>query len=307
MNKEIISVGVLSYNSEKTILETLNSILSQDYGSKHIELLIGDDASTDNSQKIIKNWVDINRDAFHEVKILFQNRNKGVVNNFNFVCYNASSCWIKPIAADDILINNCITELVLFSKENKTAKCIFCKVQKFNEASNLGSYPRNNYYFNLTAEKQFQALLIDNFVPAPGAFLELNFLKKMGFAEKHISMEDYPLWLKITSKNSRLYLLEKELVKYRIGNSLSNSTNRLINTIINKDVYSCKIRYLKEYTGSKPMYLLLLWDIKLSRLNDFIRIYIFKNKKKPFYNFLSSIFRLLSPLFLMRKITFLSK
>lgn len=55
MNKEIISIAILSYNSESTILETLNSILEQNYGCQYIELIFGDDGSKDDTQKLIKN------------------------------------------------------------------------------------------------------------------------------------------------------------------------------------------------------------------------------------------------------------
>ena len=37
-NKETITVGVITFNSSTTVLETLESIKNQTYGSKFIEL-----------------------------------------------------------------------------------------------------------------------------------------------------------------------------------------------------------------------------------------------------------------------------
>ena len=58
MDKNIFSIVVLSYNQKSLIKETLNSIYNQSF--KNIELVISDDASTDNTQKIITEWVEKN-------------------------------------------------------------------------------------------------------------------------------------------------------------------------------------------------------------------------------------------------------
>ena len=53
MNPELASVIMPSYNSENTISRSIESILSQSY--TNFELLITDDGSNDNTQKIVKN------------------------------------------------------------------------------------------------------------------------------------------------------------------------------------------------------------------------------------------------------------
>ena len=52
MSNDLISVIMSSFNSEKTIEESIQSILNQDY--KNIEFLIVDDGSTDNTLRIMK-------------------------------------------------------------------------------------------------------------------------------------------------------------------------------------------------------------------------------------------------------------
>lgn len=48
----LVSVVVITYNSSKYIVETLNSVKKQTY--KNIELIITDDCSTDNTVSVIK-------------------------------------------------------------------------------------------------------------------------------------------------------------------------------------------------------------------------------------------------------------
>jgi glycosyltransferase involved in cell wall biosynthesis len=52
-----VSVCVPTYNHEKYIRQTLNGVLMQQTNFE-IEIVIGDDASTDNNQQIIQEYVD---------------------------------------------------------------------------------------------------------------------------------------------------------------------------------------------------------------------------------------------------------
>ncbi|QQG44095.1 MAG: glycosyltransferase family 2 protein [Candidatus Roizmanbacteria bacterium] len=55
MNK-LISVVIATFNSERTLDKTLNSIRVQNYPQEKIELILADGGSTDNTQKIGKNY-----------------------------------------------------------------------------------------------------------------------------------------------------------------------------------------------------------------------------------------------------------
>ena len=55
MEKEVITVSVLTYNSSKTVLETLDSIKAQTY--LYLNLNICDDCSTDETIKICEEWI----------------------------------------------------------------------------------------------------------------------------------------------------------------------------------------------------------------------------------------------------------
>ena len=56
-----VTIIVLCYNAEATIIDTLESIRLQDY--KRISLIIGDDASRDNSVEIARRWIKDNEKA----------------------------------------------------------------------------------------------------------------------------------------------------------------------------------------------------------------------------------------------------
>ena len=57
MKKEpLVDVCVITYNHEDFISTCLESILAQSY--QNFRILVGDDASTDNTQKIVKSYQD---------------------------------------------------------------------------------------------------------------------------------------------------------------------------------------------------------------------------------------------------------
>lgn len=54
MENELVSVIIACYNAEKYIDECLESVINQSY--QNIEIIICDDASTDNSYSLLKKW-----------------------------------------------------------------------------------------------------------------------------------------------------------------------------------------------------------------------------------------------------------
>lgn len=70
-----VGVVIITYNFEKYILETLNSIANQTH--KNIELVISDDHSTDRTNFIIEKWLEENKKRFRDVIFSKSNVNKG--------------------------------------------------------------------------------------------------------------------------------------------------------------------------------------------------------------------------------------
>ena len=74
LSSPLLTVLMPVYNAEKFLAESINSILSQTYSD--FELLILDDASTDNSLKIIRTHAKEDK----RIKILVNKTNQGKLN-----------------------------------------------------------------------------------------------------------------------------------------------------------------------------------------------------------------------------------
>jgi len=100
--QDLISVIVCTYNQEDTIGRTLDSILSQKCHLP-IEIVIGEDGSTDNTLSICQEYQKIHPDT---IRILANHVNKGFVRNY-FDCLHACrGKYVADCAGDDFWIDN---------------------------------------------------------------------------------------------------------------------------------------------------------------------------------------------------------
>ena len=92
-----ISVGVITYNQEATIRQTLDSILAQK-GDFDLELVIGEDCSTDDTYAICADYAERYPDV---VKLLPNTHNLGIMANFARVMRACTGDYIGICAGDD--------------------------------------------------------------------------------------------------------------------------------------------------------------------------------------------------------------
>ena len=231
-----VSVAVISYNAENTILATLDSILAQDYGADRIELLISDDASTDATVETARVWLENNKTQFYATQLIVNKENLGVSANYNVACKACAAQWIKVIAADDLLLDNCISSNMRYVIQNPSAKAVFSYMKCFGANEHIFPSASSLSFFRLCAKKQNLYLRYFSFNIAPTQFINSDLLKNIGYAdEKYRLVEDLPLWLKITANDVRLHFTDAVTVKYRVGNSVSTTLEKFIN----KDFVNC--------------------------------------------------------------------
>ena len=92
----LISVAMATYNGEKYIAKQLESILAQTYGP--IEIVITDDASTDNTVQLIEKF----QKDHGCIKLLKNEHNRGVNKTFENSFLNCSGDFIAISDQDDI-------------------------------------------------------------------------------------------------------------------------------------------------------------------------------------------------------------
>ncbi len=228
--REIVSVAVISYNAAGTIEETLNSILRQDHGPENIELIISDDASTDQTAALTDSWLTVNGCAFHKAKFITNDSNGGVSKNCNTAWRAATGEWIKTIAADDILLEHCVSSNIAFVYGHSDCSAVFSKMKWFGGIERITPEPSQIRLFELPADQQYKALRFGSFNFAPTSFIRRKALESVGYADERFrNIEDLPLWLTLTKHGYRLFFNDDVTVRYRVANSISKSSSRFVN------------------------------------------------------------------------------
>ena len=221
MEKPLVSVTVITYNSSKTVLETLESIKEQTY--QNIELIVSDDCSTDNTVELCRDWIEQNKDRFVRAELLTVEKNTGVAGNCNRAGAACRGEWGKGIAGDDIMMPNCIQDcmdyiaahpdtIYLFGKQ----KAFGASEEKCKEIDSIFDYS----FFNMTQEEQLHRLIFgENCVPATAVFCHRQHAKAIGVKndERIPLLEDWPKWINLLRAGVKLHYVDKVLVKYRVG------------------------------------------------------------------------------------------
>lgn len=222
MAEPLVSVCVITYNASKSITETLTSIKNQTY--RNIELIISDDCSPDDTVIQCQKWIEAHKSRFVRTEIITVTQNTGIAANANRACSHAHGEWIKFIG-DDILCECAVDQYLSFISENPQAQIVFAKAKLFypNNPHKAKDeiWPNNKQltFYTLSAREQFESLLSENCVAAPTSFFHKDILSKYTFDERFKFVEDYPMWLKLTHNNIKLFLLNEVTVYYRITTS----------------------------------------------------------------------------------------
>lgn len=228
MNNPLVSIAVITYNSAKTVIETLESIKAQTY--RNIELIISDDCSTDNTVELCHRWTEQNKDSFVRTEILTTEKNTGVTCNENRAWNAAQSDFLKPIAGDDILLPECIKDNMAYMQKHPNAVLVFSKPQVIGLSTKKAKLYEAGFdysFFEMSSKEQYERIKYSNCIPSCTMFLNLKKIREIGlFLDERIPMmEDRVLFINATLLNVPFDFFAKYTVKYRVReNSLANAS-----------------------------------------------------------------------------------
>lgn len=141
-----VSVCVVTYNQENYIAECLESLVTQQTSFK-FEIIVGEDCSTDNTRKIVQQYVEQYPDL---VIPLFYENNVGVVENVKRVYKAAKGKYIAHMDGDDMALPNKLQRQFDILESNPD--CVICahNMVLFNKH---GNFVGNDHIFHI--EKKY--------------------------------------------------------------------------------------------------------------------------------------------------------
>ncbi|TDP00909.1 glycosyltransferase [Flavobacterium sp. 245] len=245
-NNPLVSIIVPCYNHERYVTTALSSILEDTYPFK--EIVIIDDGSKDGSVECIKKWIEDNNSA---IPIIFKYRkNEGFTATLNELISLANGKYVVPLASDDLLINNTISERVDLLENNNSKMVIISDARVIDSNGDL-LYESMMEDFHKTKKNKYQSdkgilnEIIFNFaISGPVVFIDKNIYKLIGKYPENLKAEDLYFYIKSACLNKILFF-DKKVCSYRI-----HSTNTSgVNPELSKTVILTYLKTLKNIPG----------------------------------------------------------
>jgi len=206
----LVSIIIPTFNREKLIKETLESVLLQSYSKW--ECIIVDDGSTDNTVSIIKEFTK-NDDRFS----VYTLEHRGVSYARNHALSKKSGEFIQFLDSDDLLHENKIKDsLAVLTTSQLNHKIIISNFMMFRGTLQNLDQP----FCKLTpAEFTFKKVLYDwDFkfnIPIHCGFFHKSNFEDFQFQSELGAKEDWIMWLRIFQKNPEVIFIDLPLAYYR--------------------------------------------------------------------------------------------
>lgn len=216
-SNSLVSICVPTYNSTRYIRQCLDSIASQTY--KNVEVIISDNASTDDTVTIIKEYVEK-----YGYKLNINPFNIGGGANFNKLISMAKGKYIAIYHADDVYENTIVEESIRLLDGDDAIGLVGTMGSIINDegaAFNTMRLPKHLKKLNKTIYTFDEALsgILKRgwFFVTPSIMIRKKVCDELGiFDLKNFgSCGDYELWLRIANKY-KVAIIDKRLINYRV-------------------------------------------------------------------------------------------
>ena len=212
----LISVVIPVYNGEKTILETIESVLNQTF--QDFELIVIDDGSTDQTAEII------NRIQDSRIKI-FSYSNAGLSASRNRGIAKARGEYISFIDADDLWTADKLESQLKALQENPQAAVAYSWTDCIDES---GKFLRRGGYISVTDHVYEKLLLVDFVEGGSNALIRKHvFAEVGGFDESFNAVEDWDMWLRLASRYRFVTVASRQILYRQSANSMSTNVLKM--------------------------------------------------------------------------------
>ena len=221
----LVSVICLAYNHENFVVETLNSVIQQNY--RPIELIIVDDCSLDSTKLEINNWLL----SHPEVQFIANEFNIGNTKSFNKALKIAKGEYIIDLAADDLLLPSGIQlQINAFQKSKfQNLGVVYGNAEIINED---GSF--NSFYFPVDKNGKVvskrtigdiysSVLSTGDSICSVSTLIKKSVFDFLGGYDETLAYEDLDSWIRASREYEFDFIDEVVVKKRTVGNSLGSN------------------------------------------------------------------------------------
>jgi glycosyltransferase involved in cell wall biosynthesis len=245
MERPIVSVICLCYNHAPFVIQAIQSVVDQTY--KPIEIIVVDDASTDKSADIIREFCA----AHPEIKFIEIRNNLGNCKAFNKGLAEAKGEFIIDLATDDILLPTRVEKGVkAFREYGEEYGIHFCDAECVDKHRNrLWIHSEKIGMRSPPVGDVYKELITRYFISAPTIMSRKIVFESLRGYDESLAFEDFDFWVRSARSFKYCYSAEvlvqkrilagsKSAAQYRMGSPQMRSIFVVCNKIfdMNKSV-----------------------------------------------------------------------
>ena len=219
INKEpLVSIIIPVHNAGKYITQCLQSVLSQSW--KHLEIIIVNDGSTDNSEDIIKSFRD-DRIQYYCIP------NQGQCKASNYGLAQAKGDYIKFLDADD-LMNETHIESLLTTLDGSQTAIAFCAWARFyNDNLSSAQFIKELNWQNAKPLDWIKTTMSSLYDMMPGWLwlIPKKLIDRVGGWNDQLSLNnDFEFSIRLVLHSSSVLFSPESKIYYRSGNASTLSS-----------------------------------------------------------------------------------
>lgn len=225
--KPLVSIITVSFNSEKTIRDTIESVLNQTY--ENIEYIIVDGLSIDKTVSIAKNYEISFKEKGRRYKIISE-KDDGLYDAMNKGIKYANGEIIGILNSDDFYVDEFVVEKVVKKMVSEKAECLYADLLYVDEENTekvirKWKAKKGDFRFGWNP-------------PHPTSFITKRTYEKFGLYNlKYTIASDYDMLFKIIHLGKvKVIYLEEYIVKMRYGGKSTSGIRS--NLVGNKEIYN---------------------------------------------------------------------
>ncbi len=248
-----LSIHLITFNNEKHIEETLQSIFKQKVDFTY-EIVVGDDCSTDDTLSIINAYASKNPDIF---KIKKNERQLGILANFKTTLDRCSGKYVFDIAGDDLLkTDDALQKMVSVLQNDSSLGFVYSGFDRYDEFNNKITPFKDENVFSISKEEFKKAVIYGEANPITLCYGKAHLYKYVDFdsyLKMGITIEDHPIFVDLVMQTN-FKRIPEALHIYRVHDK-SHSHQQDFNELVFQkkqlkkmfDYFSNKYDFSKEF------------------------------------------------------------
>ena len=231
---KLVSVIIPYFKKKKYIADTLNSVLNQTYNNLEVIIIY------DDPEKADLNYIKKLASLDQRVKLTINDKNVGAGRSRNIGIEQSKGTLLAFIDADDMWSKNKLDEQIKFMQDQAISFC-HTSYKIINEKGDFVSLRKARNFMTVND------LIKSCDIGLSTVMIKKSHLKTDKFPNLK-TKEDFVLWLKLLSKNVKIYGLDKNLVQWnKTENSLSSSLIQKLLDGFKVYNYYMKFNFLKSF------------------------------------------------------------